>query len=138
MSQKFVVDDYTDETKKVPLDKFSYYDYADVDSIDTNENAINNSIKNIIMTRIGSLPGKPEFGSNVLNIVFDLMDNNSTDDILKNNIVSSLIKWEPRISINNIIIKQIPEYNRIIVDIKYSYNILGGNINASTTILLKD
>jgi len=142
MSQNFVVEadynNYAGEAEKQPQDKFAYYDYNDALNIDTNEIAINNSIRNILLTRIGSMPGKPDFGSNVMNVVFDLMDNNSTNDILKTGIISALLKWEPRIVINNIKIKQIPEYNRLITDINYTYNILGGNIDATTTILLKD
>lgn len=142
MSQNFVVEadynNYAGEAEKPQLDEFAYYDYNSPVDIDTNEIAINNSIRNILLTRIGSVPGKPEFGSNIMNIVFDLMDGNSTSDLLKNSIIGALLKWEPRISINNIVIKEIPEYNRLIADINYTYNILGGNIDASTTILLQD
>jgi len=118
--------------------QFTYFDYITPTSVNINEKAINNSIKNIMMTRIGSLPGKPEFGSNVMNIVFELMDGNNTSDILKNSIMQALIKWEPRIDINYVNIKEIHEYNRIVANINYTYNILGANIDASTSILLKD
>jgi phage baseplate assembly protein W len=119
-------------------DQFTYFDYVTPTSVVTNETAINNAIRNILTTRIGSLPGKPSFGSNVMNIVFELIDGKNTVDILKNNIMYSLIKWEPRISINSINVKEIPEYNRIVANISYSYNILGANIDASTSILLND
>ena len=119
-------------------EQFTYFDYNSPTDVVTNVNAINNAIRNILITRLGSLPGKPDFGSNVMNIVFELMDNTSTTDILKNSIIQALLKWEPRITVSDIVIKEIPEYNKLIADISYIYNIMGGNIDASTSILLHD
>ena len=119
-------------------DQFTYFDYNTPTSVVVNEAAINNAIKNILTTRIGSVPGRPSFGSNVMDIVFELMDGTNTSDILKKSILQAITEWEPRISINNIHIKEIPEYNRIIANINYTYNILGANVDASTSILLKD
>jgi phage baseplate assembly protein W len=131
-------DNYAGEAESSHNEQFTYFDYDTPVSVSTNENAIDNSIRNILMTRIGSLPGKPDFGSNVMNIVFELMDNKSTSDILKNSINISLIRWEPRITVNNIDIKEIPEYNKVIANISYTYNILGSNIENTTSILLHD
>jgi len=119
-------------------DKLTYFDYNSPTDVVTNIDAINNAIRNILMTRLGSLPGKPDFGSNVINVVFELMDNTSTTDILRNSIIQALIKWEPRILINDVVIKEIPEYNKLIANISYTYTMMGGNIDASTSILLHD
>lgn len=117
---------------------FTYFDFINVTEVVTNEDAINNSIRNILTTRIGSVPGKPDFGSNVMYTVFEFIGGGSTKDLLKNSVVTALLKWEPRISVNEVKIQEIPEYNRIIADIYYTYEILGGNIDSKTSILLQD
>jgi len=115
-----------------------YFDYNSPTEVVTNSNAIDNSIKNIILTRIGSLPGKPDFGSDVLDCVFELMGGNIGTEILKNSILRAIIKWEPRIHILDIRIKEIPEYNRVIATIEYEYIMLGKNLSHSVNINLSD
>jgi len=115
-----------------------YFDYNGLTKIDTNEKAIDNSIRNILLTRVGSLPGKPDFGSRVMEQVFELMDGELTKDLLKNTVLQALLKWEPRISILGIEVILIPEYNRVIVDINYEYELLGKNIGHKASITLKD
>lgn len=114
-----------------------YKDYNSLETIVTNELAINNSIRNIILTRINSLPGKPDFGSNVMYNLFELMSNNSTHDFVKKSIIEAIIKWEPRISIIDIVVKEVPEYNKIVIDITYIYNIHSSNVRASTSVTVK-
>lgn len=115
-----------------------YFDYRTPSEVDTNEVAINNAIRNILLTRLGSLPGKPEFGSRLLEQVFDLMDGQLTEDLLKNSVVQALLKWEPRITILNVIITQLPEFNRVIIDVYYEYNLLGKNIGTKASIVISD
>jgi len=117
---------------------FTYFDYISPSEVVANKDAINNSIRNILLTSIGTLPGRPDFGSNINNNIFNLMNGGSTKEILKNNVLSALLKWEPRITINNITLKEIPEYNKMVINIFYTYNIMGSNIDAETSIVLKD
>jgi len=114
-----------------------YFDYNTPTTVTTNEKAINNSIKNILLTQIGSLPGKPTFGSNVPSVLFNFIDGVS-QEVLKGYIVSALTIWEPRITILDIKVNNIPEYNKITVDIRFQYELLGKNLKASTNIVLKD
>jgi len=115
-----------------------YFDYRTPTEVDINEAAINNAIRNIILTRVGSVPGKPEFGSRVLDHVFDLMDGKSTEDLLKNVIIHALLKWEPRINILNIVVTQLPEYNRVIIDVYYEYVMKGKNIGSKASIVISN
>jgi len=115
-----------------------YFDYKTPTTIDTNAVAINNAIRNILLTRIGSVPGKPEFGSNIMDLVFELMDGRFTKDLLMSSIIAAIIKWEPRITILDIVIKEIPEYNRVIADITYIYTRMSQNVSTKVTIPLKD
>lgn len=90
----------------------------------TNEeaNAINNSIKNILTTTVGTVPGKPEFGSNIARYTFEQMDF-ITENIIREDILLSLRRYEPRINIQNIELRSVPEYNKYIIDILYSYRV---------------
>ncbi len=115
-----------------------YFDYRDPIEIDTNSQAINNSIKNIILTPIGSLPGKPDFGSNINEYVFELLDGTGTSDLVKISILDALSKWEPRINVTGVDIKVFPEYNRITSNIYYAYNLLGAHMNGEVSIPLHD
>jgi len=110
-----------------------YTDLTTVEKTNKDELAINNSIKNILLTRIGSVPGKPEFGSELMNIVFSTLDH-ITVSLLKNEIERALHKFEPRINIVKITVTEQPEYNRIIANIKYKYFNLNTYMEASTNI----
>lgn len=110
-----------------------YTDYRTSSTTVTDAAAINNAIKNILFTRKGSLPGKPTFGSNIDQIVFSQMDF-VTIDILKNFIREALNKWEPRIAVTNVDVKEVPEYNKVIATIDYIYRDTGLDINEQISI----
>lgn len=97
-----------------------YNDYRDLKQVDNNEEAIKNSIKNILTTRIGTLPGKPTFGSELYRIIFEPIDH-ITKDIINTYIIGALVKWEKRIQVTDIEVKEIPEYNKIVINISFSY-----------------
>jgi len=112
-----------------------YVDFVTADSVVTDAQAINNSIRNILTTRRGSIPGKPRFGSDVYKVVFEIIDP-MTEDMLKQFIFSALKEYEPRIFINYVQIKSIPEYNKVIANINYSYRDSGVLQNAQTAVNL--
>lgn len=95
--------------------------------------AINNSIKNILFTTIGSVPGRPEFGSNLNELVFLPMDA-STISMVKRVITESLRKWETRIVIDSVVITKNPEYNRVLADITYHFKDSAFNVISSTQL----
>jgi len=95
--------------------------------------AINNAIKNILLTRIGSMPGKPTFGSNVSEVIFNQIDH-ITVSILQTLIEEALYKWEPRISVNDVQVKEVPEFNKLIATLDYDYRDKGLQINEQISI----
>lgn len=97
-----------------------YNDYKTPNNMSYDVEAINNAIKNILMTPIGSLPGKPLFGSRLRNIIFEQMDG-ITEELCKRIIQEALYQWEDRIIIQNVNIDGVPEYNRYIITINYVY-----------------
>lgn len=112
-----------------------YVDYRDVNAVVTDAAAINNSIKNILFTKIGSLPGKPDFGSDIHEILFNQLDH-ITADLLKNYIKEAIAKWEPRIFITNVVIEDVPEYNKLIATLYYVYRDAGIILNEKVSIAL--
>ena len=114
-----------------------YYDYSAPDSTVSDIDAINNSIKNILLTPRGSMPGRPRFGSELYRIPFEFIDH-ITKDLIKRIITSSIIEFEPRVRVQSVEVKDIPEYNRLIVTINYTYDLQGITVAGSTNIKLKD
>lgn len=101
-----------------------YVDYDDVEEIVRDIHAINNALKNIVLTRIGSVPGKPWFGSNIYLIPFSQIDH-ITVERAKRYIKEAIIRCEDRVTINTIRIDEVPEYNRIVANITYVFNVNG-------------
>ena len=87
--------------------------YYDID-------AINNSIRNILLTRKGSVPGKPTFGSDLWNIIFEPM-NHLTESIAKNIAFEALAEFEPRIRVKDVLFERVEAFNKIILEIVYYY-----------------
>lgn len=99
-------------------------------SLEYDEDAIKNSLLNIFTIDKGDVPGKPGFG-NPMNIgLFDLFDfhNQKTLEAAVENVVAT---YEPRVTLHNIVIVEAPEFNRIIIQLEYSF-IIDDTINFDT------
>jgi len=112
-----------------------YKDYSKVIKTTTKTNtvneeafAINNSIKNILLTRRGSVPGKPRFGSDLYTLIFSQLDS-LTESVAKSMVLSCLNEFEDRIKVTDIELKSIEEYNKLVITIQYKYR---DNFNQST------
>lgn len=111
-----------------------YKDYTTITKENTDALAINNSIRNILLTRRGSVPGNPRFGSDLHSLIFSQLDS-LTESVAKSIVFSSLSEFENRIIINNINIKSIEEYNKIVISIEYSYkDQLNNTVESSSNI----
>jgi phage baseplate assembly protein W len=112
-----------------------YTDYTSVNETVTDAKAINNAIKNILFTPKGSMPGKPTFGSDLFKLIFSPLDH-ITKDLAKRYIREALRDWEKRIVIRKIDIKDIPEYNRLIINLEYVYRDKGLDVNEQISLTL--
>jgi phage baseplate assembly protein W len=112
-----------------------YTDFNTVSDTVTDAKAINNAIKNILFTPRGSMPGKPRFGSDLYKLVFSQLDH-ITRDLARRYVREALREWEKRIIVRNVDIKEVPEYNKIIIDIGYEYRDKGLDINEQISITL--
>lgn len=98
----------------------TYNDLSTVETTNTGTTALNNSIRNIIMTPRGSLPSNPRFGSDIYKIVFAQLDG-ATETIAKNFIYEALREFENRIIVRDINFNNAPEYNKMVINIIYNY-----------------
>ena len=110
-----------------------YVDFDDAENVVYNEQAISNSIKNILTTVKGSIPGKPQFGTNLGNYLFNNLDH-ITKSLMIRTIKEALNKFEPRITVTEVNVENVPEYNRVNIEVKYTYVDSGLTIAEVSTI----
>ena len=83
-----------------------------------NTSAIARSIRNIVFTQPGEKFFNPEFGSRVSESLFEVVDEVSTIAI-RDEIRSSIINYEPRVNLLDVLINPNPDENEMNVTIKY-------------------
>ena len=83
-----------------------------------NSSAIARSIRNIVFTQPGEKFFNPEFGSRVSESLFEIVDEVSTIAI-RDEIRSSIINYEPRVNLLDVLINPNPDENEMNVTIKY-------------------
>ena len=95
-----------------------------------NEDAIKKSVKNIIFTILGEKPYSPLFGSSVNNSLFEL--SNPLDHVrISDEIKSTLVNYEPRISNIKVNVANYPDSNELNATIQYD---ITGMANPSQTV----
>jgi phage baseplate assembly protein W len=104
---------YTDAPNRIKTRSGEISDYA------KDTEAIRNSINNILMTKRGSLPGNPEFGSKLQEVLFNQITP-LLIEFIKADIRMSLQRWEPRVRIQDIIVKDNTDYNALMISIVYT------------------
>ena len=82
------------------------------------EDAIKRSVKNIIFTILGEKPFEPRFGSVINEALFDL-DSAYSDILAQDEIKSSVLKFEPRISNLEVTVTIAPDTNEMNCVIQY-------------------
>lgn len=111
-----------------------YKDFTSVEVHNTDIKAINNSIRNILLTRRGSLPGNPRFGSDLHTLIFSQLDT-LTESVAKSMVLACLTEFEDRISISNIELKSVEEYNKLVITVQYKYkDDFNQSVNGSSVI----
>jgi len=87
-----------------------------------NINAINRSIRNIVLTIPGEVPFDPAFGSHIGASLFENMDEFSAREI-KNEIMMSIKNYEPRVKLNKVTVS--PNYDNNTFDVRVDYDVIG-------------
>lgn len=83
-----------------------------------NENAITQSIRNLLLTSHYERPFKPELGSNLKKFLFEPIDNVTTS-LIQDSIFLTLKNYEPRVEIQQV--TAAPNYNDNGYDITISF-----------------
>lgn len=90
---------------------------SDLNTI-VNLSAIRQSIKNIILTNLGERTFQYNFGCNVYDSLFELMEEDQKI-AMQITILSKLQLYEPRIQVNEIYIESYPEENKINIVVNF-------------------
>jgi len=83
-----------------------------------NANAIARSIRNLILTVPGERPFNPILGSGVPNLLFETLDK-LTASTIRSEIINTIENFEPRVELNEVIVKESPDDNQFNVQIQY-------------------
>jgi len=83
-----------------------------------NERAINKSVQNIVQTQLGDRFFQPNYGSDVRGQLFELIDFGTAGDI-KDQILTSLENFEPRIESVQVEVEPLPDINEFNVTVIY-------------------
>ena len=87
-----------------------------------NENAISRAIRNLILTVPGDRPFQPDLGSDVYKSLFETLDQ-ITASTIQQQIENTIIKYEPRVELNDVIVKANIDNNSF--DVVINYIIIG-------------
>jgi phage baseplate assembly protein W len=87
-----------------------------------NETAIARSIRNLILTAPGERPFNPELGSQVSRLLFDPIDDITTE-ALREQIANTINNFEPRVNLRQVIVQ--PNFDIGEYDISIRYDIVG-------------
>ena len=87
-----------------------------------NSTAIARSIRNLVLTVPGERFFNEDLGSRVSEILFDTLDDISASSI-RDEIEETIIKYEPRVKLNNVKVE--PNYDNYEFDVTITYDIIG-------------
>ena len=99
-----------------------------------NENAIKQSIRNLILTAFGERPYQPDIGSRVKGLLFEPFDVFSAED-LRDEISNTIQRLEPRVEVENIDVNlSDDDYS---IDVAIEYAIVGETLVQTVDCLLE-
>ena len=87
-----------------------------------NDTAISRSIRNLILTVPGERFFNEELGSDVSKVLFDTVDDISSS-VIKDEIEQSIIRFEPRVKLDDVKVK--PDYDNNEFNVTITYDIVG-------------
>lgn len=102
-------------------------------SITKNNNAIKQSLRNLILTDFGERPFQQEIGSRVRELMFDQFDVFLAED-LRDEIRNVITNLEPRVELINVSVRE-GRYQTVIVELEYT--IIGQNLVQTAELILE-
>ena len=83
-----------------------------------NENAVINSVKNLILTNHYERPFQPDLGSNLKRLLFEQVDN-ATASLLEREITETIDNFEPRVQVKDVTASGFPDENGYKVELTF-------------------
>lgn len=99
----------------------------------TDAAAVKQSIKNLLLTRVGEKPFNPEFGGNLASFLFELVDD-QTEFLIKDVVSAAIENYEPRAKLLDIVTTLTPDSNTARVKIVFQVINTQEIINFETTV----
>jgi len=101
--------------------------------LNTNELAIQNSIKNLLMTNRYERPFQPDIGSDVRKMLFENFSM-ITEARIRNAIIETIENYEPRCNIIDVIVVGDPDNNSF--DVEITFNVVNKENPVSFDVIL--
>tara|TARA_B100000287_G_scaffold381060_1_gene385173 strand:+ start:1219 stop:1638 length:420 start_codon:yes stop_codon:yes gene_type:complete len=108
--------------------------FTDDANVVKNENAIKQSIRNLILTVPGEKPFQPLVGSAVNELLFEPIDP-FTVDSLRDEILNTITQHEPRVGVDTVDIQ--PQYDNNDINVTVIYRIIGQPIVEEISFVLQ-
>ena len=99
-----------------------------------NENAIKQSVRNLVLTGMGERPFQPKTGSRLRELLFEPYDVFVAQDI-KEEIINVCTRLEPRINVRSVRVQQDPEDDNSL-RVELDYKIIGETLVQTVDFLL--
>jgi len=99
----------------------------------TNEDSINRSIRNLLLTNKGERPYQPNLGTDIRKLLFEPMGT-STASLLSKFIEETIRQYEPRAKVLNIQVTAFEEQNAYVVNLQYLIINRQEPVNLSVTL----
>lgn len=106
---------------------------ADINIL-TNESAIKQAIKNVVLTRPGEKLFEPLFGSEVSGLLFENFDFILADQ-LRTEVITAIETFEPRVVLDDVTVEWLEEDHA--VEIGVTYTIVGESVLRELSFLLE-
>lgn len=92
--------------------------FTDDVSVVKNDNCIKQSIRNLVLTTPGEKPFQPDIGSRVNDLLFEPLDA-FTADTIKDEIINTINRYEPRVQLTTVKVTPIFEGNKLNITVEY-------------------
>lgn len=89
-------------------------------SIKKGEDAIRQSLKNLLLMQKFDKPFDPELDVGIQELLFEQLPLDVFNEILRNKINYIIKEYEPRVVLNNVEMQELPDQNKVLIDITYS------------------
>jgi phage baseplate assembly protein W len=114
--------------------KFSKHPITKDVSVKLNENAIIGAIKNIVLTNFGERKFTPNFGSNILAMMFEPLDDITAYNIRKE-VATCISNYEPRVKLD--FVNVVPNFDRDGFDVTIRFYLLNSIRPVTTNLFLQ-